>query len=158
MHCNVFSIFAILILGFCLLFSGTFFSYGQISQNEVSLELQQSTWDHSTLQVLIVTEENESWWKPVYADSTLRAINIWNSAFRNFASNYSDFEYLSRLNMVATLSDVEKTGFDVYVYWTTDHSEGVMKLWDLLLLILQVESYNCTITLDVYNNLEPFKR
>jgi predicted Zn-dependent protease len=154
MHCNAFTVFAILILSFGLLFCGTSFSHGQISQSEVSLELQQSTWDHSTLQVLIVTEENESWWDPVYADSTLRAVSIWNNAFRNFASNYSDFEYISRLNMVSTLSDVEKPGFDVYVFWTTepleegDEAVGLAVTYSAGGIIL-----NCTITLDVYNNL-----
>ena len=155
MRHKVFAVFVVLFLGFGLcLGGGSFGVYGQVSRSEVSLELQQATWDHSTLRVLIVTEEDESWWQSAYTNSALRAVGVWNDAFAAFASNYLGFEYLSRLSMVPTVSDALRPGFDVYVSWTSepltegDDSVGLAVTYSVSGIIL-----NCTITLDVYNRL-----
>jgi predicted Zn-dependent protease len=150
-----FAAFIVIVLGLGLfLGGGSIGVYGQVPQNEVELELQQSTWDHSTLNVLIVTEEDESWWKEVYANSTLRAVSMWNNALRAFASNYSEFGYLSRLRMTPTVSTTLTSGFDVYILWTTeplkggDENVGLAVTYSTDGIVL-----NCTITLDVYNQL-----
>lgn len=155
MQRTVFTVFIIVVLGLSLLLGGgSFRVYGQVSQNEVELELQQSAWNHSTLTVLIVTEEGEPWWQEIYANSTLRAISMWNNAIKAFASNYSEFEYLSRLKMEPTVSNAVTSGFDVYILWTTeplregDENVGLAVTYSTNGIVL-----NCTITLDVYNQL-----
>jgi predicted Zn-dependent protease len=86
-------------------------------KSEYVLALQGSTWDHSTITVLIVAAYNESWWNPAYLNASLRAISEWNGALSYFASNNSDFDYLSRLRMTAQVSNVTENGFDEYISW-----------------------------------------
>ncbi len=153
MRYRVFAVFLVLSLGFGLPLEVSL-SYAQVPQNEVFLELQKATWDQSTLRVLIVTEEDESWWRTTYLDSTLRAVGVWNDAFVAFATNYSNFAYLSRLSLVPTVSDTLRSGFDVYVLWTTepldegDDSVGLAITYSVVGVVL-----NCTITLGVHNRL-----
>ncbi len=106
-----------LILG--LMFAISNFSEAQM-QVQYSLDLEGVTWNHSTLSVLIIPQENESWWKSSYLNATLRAIDEWNHAIMDFVSNYSDFEYLSRLRMVPTVTHALDSGFDVYISWTEE--------------------------------------
>ncbi len=75
------------------------------------------TWNHTSLSVLIVIPTNESWWNPVYVNSTLNAISEWNKATQDFSSNYTDYGYLSALRMVPTVSNTVRPGFDVYISW-----------------------------------------
>jgi len=67
--------------------------------------------------VLIVPAYNESWWNPAYLNASLRAISEWNEALSYFASNGSDFAYLSRLRMTAQVSNSTEIGFDEYISW-----------------------------------------
>ena len=69
-----------------------------------SLQLQGFVWNHSTLNALVVTADNESWWNPSYLNTSLRAIGQWNDAITAFASNYSDYSYLSNLKIQPTVS------------------------------------------------------
>jgi len=109
-----------------LLFSSLFLTAGisaisQVqgqNQNNYSLQIQGLTWNRTTLNILLVTPNNESWWNPSYVNSTLRAIGQWNDAIRYFASNYSDFAYLSSLKFEPTVSNETKPGFDIYLNWT----------------------------------------
>ena len=79
------------------------------------MQLQGFVWNHSSLNVLIITADNESWWDPNYLNITLRAIGQWNEAISGFASNNSDFSYLSSLMIKSTVSNESKKGFDMYV-------------------------------------------
>jgi predicted Zn-dependent protease len=88
------------------------------SQNTYSLEIQGLTWNRMMLNVLLITPDNMSWWNPLYLNSTLRAIGQWNEAISYFASNYSDYAYLSNLKMLTTISKRPLTGFDIYINWT----------------------------------------
>jgi hypothetical protein len=88
------------------------------SSDKYSLQLQGFVWNHSTLNVLVVTADNESWWNPAYLNITLRAIGQWNDAIAAFASNHSDFSYLSSLRIQSTVSNESQLGFDMYVNWT----------------------------------------
>jgi hypothetical protein len=111
---------------FFLLFSSLFLTAGIFAVNPVrgqnqdnySLQLQGFVWNHSTLNALIVTADNESWWNPSYLNNTLRAIGQWDDAIAAFASNYSDFSYLSNLNIQPTVSNTTQLGFDIYINWT----------------------------------------
>ncbi len=71
-----------------------------------------------TLNALVVTADNESWWNPDYLSTSLRAIGQWNDAIAAFASNYSDFSYLSNLRIQPTISNISEPGFDIYITWT----------------------------------------
>lgn len=103
----------ILILALCSSFSGL-----ALGQSEYSLGLEGKTWDHSVINVLILTPQNASWWNPHYVPDALNAMNEWNDALVDFASNYSAYAYLSGVRFVASVSNASESGFDVYVYWT----------------------------------------
>jgi hypothetical protein len=87
------------------------------AQNEYVLELPGYTWDHSVITVQVVPMSDESWWDSSYLNATLHAINQWNEAISYFASNYSDFTYLSRLRLAPQVSNSMSFGFDVYISW-----------------------------------------
>jgi hypothetical protein len=100
-----------------------------------SLQLQGFAWNRITLRALILTPFNESWWNPVYLDCVYRAIGQWNDALGAFSSNYSDFAYLSSLNIQSSVSNETLLGFDIYVNWTqvsmdeTEDQVGLSKLF-----------------------------
>jgi hypothetical protein len=81
------------------------------------LALQGSTWDHSNITILIVPAYDKPWWNPGYLNSSLHAISEWNGALSYFASNHSDFAYLSKLRMSAQVSNSTSEGFNAYIYW-----------------------------------------
>ena len=86
-------------------------------QSDHSIEVTGYTWDHSTIGITIFPRENESWWDPSYLDATLRGIAQWNDAIQEFAANYTDFSYLSRVRLVPTVSYENVSGFDIYIGW-----------------------------------------
>jgi predicted Zn-dependent protease len=86
-------------------------------KTEYMLALQGSTWDHSNITILIVPAYDKSWWNPGYLNSSLHAISEWNGALSYFASNHSDFAYLSKLRMTAQVSNSTIEGFDAYISW-----------------------------------------
>ena len=55
-------------------------SQTQSPKNEYAIALQGFVWDHSTLNALVVTSNNESWWNPSYLSSATRAVGQWNDA------------------------------------------------------------------------------
>jgi hypothetical protein len=114
--------FSILVLILTLVFASCFIS-GSISQsmsptNQYSIALQGFVWDHTTLNALVVSSDNESWWNPSYVNICLRAVGQWNNAINAFASNYSDYSYMSNLRIQTTVSNVSLPGFDIYITWT----------------------------------------
>jgi len=115
-----------------LLFSSLFLTAGisaisQVegqNQNNYSLQIQGIAWNRATLNVLIVTPNNVTWWNPIYVNSTLRAIGQWNDAISYFASNYSNFAYLSGLKLESAVLNETEAGFDIYVNWTESTLSG----------------------------------
>jgi len=109
-----------------LLFSSSFLTAGIFAANQVqgqsqdrySLQLQGFVWNHSTLNALVITADNESWWNPSYLNTTLRAIGQWDDAITAFASNNSNFSYLSSLSIQPIVSNMSQPGFDIYINWT----------------------------------------
>ncbi len=87
-------------------------------QDVYSVQIQGFAWNHSTLSALVVTPNNESWWDPLYVNSTLRAMGQWNDALRDFAANNSEYSYLSNVVINWQISNVSQPGFDLYVNWT----------------------------------------
>ena len=103
-----------LIIGLILVFSGLGVAE---AQSQYSLSLQGLAWSHSSISVLIVPQEDMSWWQPSYLNATLRAVDEWNNAIYDFAANYSGFSYLSTLRMIPTVAQSTASGFDVYITW-----------------------------------------
>jgi predicted Zn-dependent protease len=103
-----------------LVLTGCFVSgspvHGQ-SQEKYSLQLQGFVWSHSTLNALVVTSDNESWWETAFLNTSLRAIGQWNEAIATFTANNSDYSYLSSLNIQPTISNTTQPGYDIYVSW-----------------------------------------
>jgi predicted Zn-dependent protease len=90
------------------------------AQTEYSIAITGHTWNHSTLSVSIFPRENESWWEPSYLNATLRGIAQWNDAIQEFASNHTEFSYLSRISLVPTISHENVSGFDIYIGWIAE--------------------------------------
>jgi hypothetical protein len=109
-----------------LLFSSLFLTAGSFEVNQVkgqsqdtySLQLQGFVWNHPTLNALVIPADNESWWNPNYLKTALRAIGQWDDAITAFASNNSNFSYLSSLSIQPTVSNMSQPGFDIYINWT----------------------------------------
>jgi len=94
-----------------------------ISQTQPSINLQGLTWNHTTITVLIVPQNQQSWWNPSYLNATIRAINVWNNAILNFSSSYdSRFFYLSQIRMVYSISQTIEPGFDIYITWQEEYA------------------------------------
>jgi predicted Zn-dependent protease len=142
---------ASLVLAGCLV-SGSFVQ-GQNHDN-YSLQLQGYVWSHSTLNALVVPADNESWWEPSFLNTALRAIGQWNEAIATFASNYSDYSYLSSLRIEPTVSNTSQPGYDIYVSW---HESPFSNTTDEVGLSQISADYqniitNCTVNLAAHTN------
>jgi hypothetical protein len=103
------------------------------AQTDYSIEVQDYTWDHSGLSVLLISQEEESWWDPVFINLTLRAAGVWNDAFVGFATKYPNFNYVSNIRLAPTVSNNSSPGFDISVTWVegtvTEGSDQVGLTW-----------------------------
>ncbi|MEM3451128.1 MAG: matrixin family metalloprotease [Nitrososphaerales archaeon] len=94
------------------------------TQIQPSIDLQGYTWDHTNITILIVPQNQHSWWNPSYLNATIHAINMWNNAILNFSSSYdSQFFYLSQIRMVYSISQTFEHGFDIYITWQEEHTD-----------------------------------
>lgn len=100
-----------------------------MGQDVYDIGLRSSVWDHSTLNALLVTAENETWWDPAYVNNAQRAIGQWSEAITQFANNNTEYSYLSELTIQPTVSAEILSGFDIYINWTesfqTDTSQEI---------------------------------
>jgi predicted Zn-dependent protease len=87
------------------------------AQTEYSIEIQGYTWDKSTISICVLPQKNMSWWKPAYLDAALHGIAQWNNAIQEFASNNTDYSYLSSVQFVPSIKYENVSGFDVYMGW-----------------------------------------
>ena len=90
------------------------------AQTEYAIDIRGYTWNHSTISVSIFPRENESWWEPSYLNATLRGIAQWNDVIQEFASNHTEFSYLSRISLVPTITHEVASGFDIYIGWIAE--------------------------------------
>lgn len=88
------------------------------TQESQALDLSTYTWDKSTLNVLIVEADGQSWWRSEYASAATNAVDDWNQAISYFSSKHSEYAYLSGLKLVSEISKDFKPGYDVYVNFT----------------------------------------
>jgi Matrixin len=144
----------LLISSICLVAS-LFCNNGVLAQNEnhYSLQLQGFVWDHTTLNTLIVTAANESWWNNMYLNTAVRAIGQWNEALAAFSANYSDYSYLSNLKIQPTVSNITEPGFDIYIQWSTYPPSASADEIGLSQISANYENAitNCTITLSAHS-------
>ncbi len=124
------------------------------NQDSYSLEIQGFAWRRTTINALIVTPGNESWWDPINLNASLRALGQWNEAIAIFASNYSDYAYLSSVRIEATVLNETRPGFDLYVNWTDSALNDVSDEVGLSKIVADRDStiVNCTIILAVNTN------
>lgn len=141
------------VLWFLLLLLGTFF--GNLSavtaQDAYAVDIQGFAWNHSTLNALLITSANESWWSGSFVNDTLRAIGQWNDAFTAFSSNYSSYSYLSGVSVSVAVSNESLPGYDLYVNWTQASLSNSSDEVGLAKTYVNSDSSieNCTISLAV---------
>ena len=90
---------------------------GAQQQSEYVLLLQGPTWNHSVITILVTPQYDAPWWNLGYLNSTLRAIDQWNEGLSYFASNYSEFAYLSQVMLVPEVANSTNGSFDAYISW-----------------------------------------
>ncbi len=123
------------------------------NQNVNSLDIQGLAWNKSTLNILLVTPNNESWWNPMYVNSTLRAIGQWNDAIGYFASNFTEYSYLSNLKFDPIVSNETKPGYDIYLNWTQSKLEQSIDAIGLTTIVSQDNVViNCSINLATHTD------
>ena len=146
-------------------FSGAIVQVQAQSQNTDFLEIQGITWNHANLDILIIKPDNQSWWNPLFLNSTIRAIGQWNDAITYFSSNFSLYSYLSSVKLNWAVSDVAEDGFDIYLNWTqsplantyneigleTSTSEGNVILSSNISLATETSHGNPLTTTDMQN-------
>lgn len=94
------------------------------AQTRYTINLANASWDHSTIRVLLIPQENESWWNATFVDLTLQAVDAWNKAFVTFASRHQDFAYLSRIGLDPTESAGTAQDYDIYISWKEQITGG----------------------------------
>ena len=87
------------------------------AQTEYQIEIRGYTWDHSTITVSILPQQNMAWWKPEYLNASLQGIAQWNDAMQQFAEDYPSYSFLKDVKFVPTISYEVVLGFDVYIGW-----------------------------------------
>ena len=124
------------------------------NSNAYSLQLQGPVWDHTTLRALVITADNESWWSNTDLKTAVRAIGQWNDAITAFAANYSEFSYLSNLNIQTSISNISKSGFDIYVKWTESPLSNTTDELGVSQISADYRStiINCTVNLAAHTN------
>jgi hypothetical protein len=146
-------------------FSGAIVQVQAQNQKIDSLEIQGITWNHATLNVLLIPPQNQSWWNPLFLNSTIRAIGQWNDAISYFSSNFSLYSYLSSVKLNWAIADVAEDGFDIYLSWTkspiantyneigleTSTSEGNVILTSNISLAAETSHGNSLNTIDMQN-------
>ena len=123
------------------------------NQTIYHLQLEGSTWNHTILKILLLTPNNASWWSSRYLDDTLRAVGQWNDALEYFASNYTNYAYLSLVRLEPTVSNQTQPGFDIYLNWTESTLENTADIVGLTSPIEQSNVFiNSTINLSTHSS------
>jgi hypothetical protein len=87
----------------------------QETQDVPGIELTTFRWNKTTLYALVVTQENETWWKPYFVDLSQRAVDQWNQALDFFAEKYPDYAYMSSVNIILRRANVTLPDYDIYI-------------------------------------------
>ena len=87
----------------------------QETQDVPGIELTSFKWNKTTLQALLVTQENQTWWKTYFVDLSQRAIDQWNQAFGFFAEKHPEYNYLSCISIVLAVRNQTLPNYDIYI-------------------------------------------
>ncbi len=119
------------------------------AQAEYSIDITNTTWDHTIIRILLVPQDEESWWDNSFIDLTLQAVETWNKAFATFASEYPDFQYASNIRLDTTTSSDTSGDFDVFITWAETLSGNIIesKLGVARLFTLSGVIDKCEVTL-----------
>ena len=141
---------AAVLLMLCIAFMGCIIGTAE-AQAEYSIDIAEVTWDHTNISVLLIPQEGEPWWDPAVVDLTLQAVDTWNKAFATFASDYTDFQYVSNIRLDTTVSTNATGDFDVYITWAETLSGNIIesKLGQAQLYTLSEVIKKCDVTLAV---------
>lgn len=93
-------------------------------QDTKIIEVGGYLWNKTTLNVLIISPENQTDWSSGLINSTIRAIEDWNYAITYFSGNYSGFSYLSTVKIQYQISNQMEPDFDIYVNFSESVSAG----------------------------------
>jgi hypothetical protein len=108
----------VLAVCFVLILSLSTFAVAEAQTNtDYQVALEGPTWDHSVITILVLPLYSQPWWNPSYLNATLRAMDQWNEALAYFASNYSDYAYISGVMLAPEVSNSTLPGFDAYLTW-----------------------------------------
>lgn len=83
--------------------------------NTPSVDLAGFRWNVATLHALVVSNESQSWWQPYFISLTERAVMQWNQALQYFASNYTEYSYMSGVSIVLDVSNQTLPDYDIYI-------------------------------------------
>ena len=114
------------LLVFCIAFMCFIIGTAE-AQAECSIDIAEVTWDHTNIRILLVPQEDESWWDPEVVELTLQAVDAWNKAFATFASEYTDFQYVSNIRLDTTISTNATGDFDIYITWAETLSGNIVE-------------------------------
>ena len=87
----------------------------QETQDIPGIELSTFKWNKTTLNALILTQENETWWKPYFVELSQRAVDQWNQAIEFFVEKYPDYAYMSAINIILRRANVTLPNYDIYI-------------------------------------------
>lgn len=104
-------------LALCLLvlLFGPTLVQAQETQDTPGIELPTLRWNKATLQALVVTQENQTWWKPYFVDLSQKAVDQWNQALAFFVNKYPDYAYLSCVSINLSVSNETLPAYDIYI-------------------------------------------
>ena len=117
------------------------------AQTEYSIDIRDETWNHSTIRVLLIPQEDEPWWDTAAINLTFQAVEMWNNALATFASTYQDSAYLSNIRLDSTESAGAARNFDVYISWREQFTDKVGTVGRTQLTTLSGVIESCNITL-----------
>lgn len=92
-------------------------------EDAIIIEVGGYLWNRTDLKVLIL-QENQTEWSTSLVNSTIRALEDWNYAIKYFSGNYSDYSYLSEVNLQYKISSQMDPDYDIYVSFSETVSTG----------------------------------
>lgn len=102
------------IFAIILLFGPVYLTQAQSIPDTANLEISSTSWNKSTLSILIIESPQESWWQPEFLNATMYAVENWKAAINFFADKYPDYTYLSNLTFEFNVAQQTAEGYDVY--------------------------------------------
>jgi predicted Zn-dependent protease len=109
-----------------ILVSGCFLVCDALAQPQdlIIIEVGGYLWNKTSLNVLIISPENQTDWSNDLINSAIRAIEDWNYAIKYFSANYSSYSYLSAINLQYIISSKMEPDIDIYVNFSASVSLG----------------------------------